>query len=212
MIKVAPSILAFDQLHMGDDIQKMIDAGCDMLHFDIMDGHFVPNFGFGPALLKRIHGQYSMTLDVHLMVDNPSKYICQMAENGAGYITVHSEIAEDTRELVDMIHSCGAKAGVALKPATGVDDVKDVLDCADMVLVMTVEPGFGGQKFREEMVEKVRQLRKTGYSGLIQVDGGVSMSNMPILAEAGVDVAVMGTALYKAEDRKAMIDAIHSLR
>ena len=211
MIKVAPSILAADPLRMGEEVRRMMDAGCDWLHVDIMDGHFVPNLSFSPALVKALKPVATVPLDVHLMMDEPSKYAEAFIKSGADILTVHAEIAEDLPSLLKHIRALGAKASLALKPATTVASIRDLLPLCDMVLVMTVEPGFGGQSFREECTDKIAELRQLGYTGLIEADGGVSLNNLPLLKSKGLDVAVMGTALYRSASPKEDITQIHNL-
>ena len=211
MIKVAPSILAADSLRMGEEVRRMMDAGCDWLHVDIMDGHFVPNLSFSPALVKALKPVSTVPLDVHLMMDEPGKYAEAFIKSGADILTVHAEIAEDLPSLLKHIRALGAKASLALKPATTVASIRNLLPLCDMVLVMTVEPGFGGQSFRAECTDKLAELRQLGYTGLIEADGGVSLNNLPLLKSKGLDVAVMGTALYRSASPKEDIAQIHSL-
>ena len=211
MIKVAPSILAADSLRMGEEVRRMMDAGCDWLHVDIMDGHFVPNLSFSPALVKALKPVATVPLDVHLMMDEPGKYAEAFIKSGADILTVHAEIAEDLPSLLKHIRALGAKASLALKPATTVASIRNLLPLCDMVLVMTVEPGFGGQSFRAECTDKLAELRQLGYTGLIEADGGVSLNNLPLLKSKGLDVAVMGTALYRSASPKEDIAQIHSL-
>ena len=211
MIKVAPSILAADPLNMERDVTRMINAGCDMLHVDIMDAHFVPNLSYSPALVKALHGRFDLPLDVHLMMDNPGKYIDVFMDAGASVLTIHAEIDEDVAALLDHIRSRGVKAGLSVKPGTPAEAIRHLLPHADMVLVMTVEPGFGGQKFNPAMLEKLTALRDMGYTGLLEADGGVSMSNAATLRAHGLDVAVMGTAMFGSPDPKRDMDALHAL-
>ena len=211
MIKVAPSILAADPLNMGQDVQRMLDAGCDLLHVDIMDAHFVPNLSYSPALVQALHSRFDIPLDVHLMMDNPGAYIEAFAKTGAWGITIHAEIPEDVQALLRKIRSLGVHSGLSVKPGTPVENIRSLLDDADMVLVMTVEPGFGGQKFQPAMLEKLRALRAMGYTGLLEADGGVSLGNLPDLKAAGLDVAVMGTAMFRSADPARDMKNIHSL-
>ena len=201
MIKLAPSLLAADLLHLGQDIQGMLDHGVDQLHFDVMDAHFVPNLSFGPSLCEAVHRTFPrVILDVHLMMDNPEKYLDAFVGAGSSSITVHREIAMEPDTILPIIRKKGVKAGLSLKPGTPAEALIPYLDLMDLALVMTVEPGFGGQKFMPEQVEKIRFLRQSGYRGDIAVDGGVNMENAPLLLEAGANILVMGTAYFRAED------------
>lgn len=211
-MKVAPSILAADPLNMERDVQRMVDAGADWLHVDIMDAHFVPNLSFSPALTSALHKAYpALPLDVHLMMDEPEKYADVFIDAGASVLTIHAEIDEDVAALLDHIRSRGVKAGLSVKPGTPAEAIRHLLPHADMVLVMTVEPGFGGQKFNPAMLEKLTALRDMGYTGLLEADGGVSMSNAATLRAHGLDVAVMGTAMFGSPDPKRDMNAIHAL-
>ena len=211
MIKIAPSILAADMLNMQRDVTRMVEAGCDMIHVDIMDAHFVPNLSYGPDMVKALKKAFTTPLDVHLMMDNPEKYLETFIGNGADILTIHAEIPGDVRAALEKIHALGAKTGLSVKPGTPVEAIADLLPLCDMVLVMTVEPGFGGQKFRPEMMEKIRQLRAMGYQGMIEADGGISRDTLPVLHEAGLSVAVLGTGLYRSEDPAGDIAFAHSL-
>ncbi|MBE5810713.1 MAG: ribulose-phosphate 3-epimerase [Clostridiales bacterium] len=211
-MKVAPSILAADPLSMGCDVQRMVDAGTDWIHVDIMDAHFVPNLSFSPALTEALHERFpALPLDVHLMMDEPEKYIDVFIDAGASVLTIHAEIAADVAALLDYIRSRGVKAGLSVKPGTPAEAIRHLLPHADMVLVMTVEPGFGGQAFNPDMLGKLTALREMGYTGLLEADGGISMKNVALLRQHGLDVAVMGTAMFSSADPKADMDAIHAL-
>lgn len=211
-MKVAPSILAADPLNMERDVQRMVDAGADWLHVDIMDAHFVPNLSFSPALTTALHKRFpGLPLDVHLMMDNPEKYIDVFIDAGASVLTIHAEIDGDVAALLQYIRGRGALAGLSVKPGTPAEAIRCLLPYADMVLVMTVEPGFGGQKFNADMLGKLDDLRSMGYNGLLEADGGVSMKNIVLLRQHGLDVAVMGTAMLGSADPEADIAAIHAL-
>lgn len=201
MINIAPSILAADLLHMGDEIQRMLSAGADVFHLDIMDAHFVPNLSFGPDMVKAVRrAAPKAVMDVHLMMDNPSAYLEAFCKAGADEITVHVEIEEDIPAILSAIHAMGLKAGLSLKPKTPWTALKPYLSLTDLILVMSVEPGFGGQSFMPEMVSKLRSLRDFGYAGVLSIDGGISEGNASLATEAGATRLVMGTALFKAAD------------
>lgn len=212
MIEILSSILASDVLNMGADVRRMQDAGVDSLHVDIMDAHFVPNLSFGPAVvsaLKKAFPNYHQ--DVHLMMDNPEKHIAEFVKNGAGAITVHAEIPGDVKAILQDIKARGVKAGVSVKPRTEAEAIRELLPLCDLVLVMTVEPGFGGQKFMPDMMPKIRALREMGYKGQIMVDGGINAETAKEAVAAGADALVMGTALLKADDPAAVVRACKEL-
>ena len=211
-MKISPSILAADMLNMERDVQRMIDAGTDWLHVDIMDAHFVPNLSYSPTLVAALHARFpELPLDVHLMMDNPEKYVDVFCDAGASVLTIHAEIPGDVAALLRQIRARGVKAGLSVKPGTPAESIRHLLPLADMVLVMTVEPGFGGQKFNADMLGKLDDLRRMGYTGLLEADGGVSMKNIATLREHGLDVAVMGTAMLGSADPKTDMDMIHTL-
>ena len=209
MIKIAPSILSADFANLERDIHRISDA--DYVHVDVMDGVFVPNISIGLPVLQSIRKVTDMFLDVHLMMDNPEKYLDVFAGAGAWGITIHAEIPGDVAGMLRHIRALGLSEGLSVKPGTPAEAIRTLLTYADMVLVMTVEPGFGGQKFQPAMLDKLRELRRMGYTGLLEADGGVSLSNLPDLKEAGLDVAVMGTAMYRSADPAADIRAIRQL-
>jgi len=210
MIDILPSILASDLLNMEQDVRRMLDAGADALHVDIMDAHFVPNLSFGPAMCKALRRAFPYTYqDVHLMMDNPEKYLDTFASAGANAITVHAEAAGDIAGMLLHIRDLGLKAGVSLKPGTSVEAIADKLFMCDLVLVMTVEPGFGGQSFMADMIPKIRTLRDLGFQGQVMVDGGINAETGRLCIEAGADALVMGTALFKSPDPAALITACH---
>ena len=212
MIKVYPSILAADLLNMGNDIERMLSAGVDGLHVDIMDAHFVPNLSFAPAMVSAIYKRFpDVWQDVHLMMDNPQDYMDTFMDAGADAVTVHAEIEADVGEILRKIRARGVKAGISIKPKTPAAAIEPLLDICDLILVMTVEPGFGGQKFMADMMPKISYLRKIGYPGNILVDGGVNAETAVQCVEAGADTLIMGTALLKAQNPSAVMAACRAL-
>ena len=212
MAKIAPSILSADFSDLGRDVAQVCDFGADYIHVDVMDGMFVPNISFGAPVMKSLNRISSVPYDVHLMIRDPDRYLEDFVTDRTKFITVHSEACLHLNRTIQHIHSLGVKAGVALNPATPESVLEYVLPYADLVLVMSVNPGFGGQKFIENSFEKVRrldQLRKSGGFGYeIEVDGGVNGNNARKLEEAGADILVAGSAVFKAEDRALAIREI----
>ncbi len=212
MVKIAPSILSADFSKLGEEIKDVERGGADYIHVDVMDGHFVPNITIGPLIVEAIRPITKLPLDVHLMIDNPDQYIEEFANAGADYLTVHVEACKHLHRTIHYIKSFGVKAGVVLNPATPVQTIEHVIDDIDMVLLMTVNPGFGGQKFIEQVLPKIRQVKelvdKKGLSVEIEVDGGVNEETARKCVEAGANVLVAGSAIYNERDRKKAIEKI----
>ncbi len=204
MIKIAPSILSADFSKLGEEIKKIEVSNSDMVHIDVMDGHFVPNITIGPLVVSAIRPITKLPLDVHLMIENPEKYITAFREAGADIITVHAEAVTHLDRVISQIHESGAKAGVALNPATHESALEYVLDKIDMVLVMTVNPGFGGQKFIEGMTKKISNIRRAiqerNLNVDIQVDGGINEKTVSKVYNAGANIMVTGSAFFHNPD------------
>ena len=214
-VMIAPSILSADFSKLGDEIKLVEHLGAEYLHFDVMDGHFVPNISFGIPVLKSISKIHSMVNDVHIMISEPKKYIKKFAEAGADIITFHYEACnslQEVEEIIDLIHDYGVKAGLSIKPNTSVEIIKPFLANLDLVLVMSVEPGFGGQSFISSALDKIQYLRyvidENDYDCLIEVDGGINEETAHLCAEAGVDILVAGSYLFGQPDIKERMESL----
>ena len=212
MIKIAPSILAADPLNLERDVRVAEGAGCDWIHVDVMDAHFVPNLAYSPDVVRRLKEVTSLPLDVHLMMDHPETLAEIFLDAGADSLTIHAEADTDVKALLEKIRGKGRLAGIAIRPHTPLETAMPYLEDADLVLVMTVEPGFGGQKLDEHVIGKIRALRDFGYKGLIEADGGITEHNLQMLAENGLTVAVMGTALFHAENMETCVSRLHAIQ
>ena len=209
MIKIAPSILASDFGNLGRDVRSLADWQADWVHFDVMDGHFVPNLSFGPPILSSIRPLTKLPIDVHLMVEEPARFIPWFLDAGADIITIHVEAEKHLHRALQQIHEAGRKAGIVLNPGTPAGAVKEVLLYCDLVLVMSVNPGYGGQKFIPESVAKIAELRRMiderGLTAEIEVDGGINPETAKLCIEAGATVLVAGSAVFQAKDPAGMI-------
>ena len=212
MIKIAPSILAADPLNLERDVTAAEKAGCDWIHVDVMDAHFVPNLAYSPDVVRRLKEVTPLPLDVHLMMDHPETLAETFLDAGADSLTIHAEADTDITALLEKIRERGRLAGVAIRPHTPLEAVTPYIGDADLVLVMTVEPGFGGQKLDEDVIGRIRALRDLGYRGLIEADGGITEHNIRMLVENGLTVAVMGTALFHTEDMEACVRRLHTIQ
>lgn len=212
MVKIAPSILSADFSKLGEEIKDVERGGADYIHVDVMDGHFVPNITIGPLIVEAIRPVTKLPLDVHLMIDNPDQYIEAFAKAGADYLTVHVEACKHLHRTIAHIKSFGVKAGVVLNPATPVEMIQHIIEDVDMVLFMTVNPGFGGQRFIPSVLPKIRALKELADSKNLQleieVDGGVNEETAQLCIQAGANVLVAGSSVYNKQDRAKAIAAL----
>ena len=213
MIKIAPSILSADFANLGAEVKKVVDAGAEFVHIDVMDGTFVPEITLGAGIVKAIRSVTDAVFDVHLMVEHPDTHIEAFAKAGADYITFHVEAAKHPHRMIQAIHALGCKAGVSLNPGTPIAMIEELLPDVDMVLVMSVNPGYGGQKFIPGSISKLQRIRKAldeiGSQAELQVDGGVNEENAQSIIDAGATVLVAGSAVYKSKDIPATIKKLH---
>lgn len=213
MIKIAPSMLSADFARLAEDVKDVEKGGADLLHIDIMDGHFVPNLTFGPDVVKSLRKHTALPFDVHLMVTNPEDYVQAFADIGTEYFTFHAEATPHLHRLVQDIKAHGMKAGIALNPSTPVAVLEDIAGDLDMILIMSVNPGFGGQKFIPQALRKIKKAKAlfayvNRKDAVVEVDGGVNAAAIEGVREAGVDIVVAGSAVFGAEDRAAMIQTL----
>ena len=212
MVKISPSVLAADLSNLASAVVEIEKAGAEMAHLDVMDGMFVPNMSFGMPVIEALRNKSGIIFDVHLMIVEPERYADRFIDAGADILTFHYEACKDSEKLLEHIRSRGVKAAISIKPKTTAEEIFHLLDKCDMVLVMTVEPGYGGQSFMPDMLPKVRAIReeadRRGLDLDIQVDGGINPETAKLCREAGANVLVAGSSVYKAQDRKAAIDAL----
>ncbi len=212
---IAPSILSADFSRLGEEIKSVEEAGADWIHIDVMDGHFVPNITIGPLIVEAVTRSTKLTRDVHLMIENPDAYIADFAKAGSSIITVHAEVCNHLHRTIHAIKDLNVKAGVVLNPATPLSAIDWILEDVDMVLLMSVNPGFGGQRFIPQSIEKIKDLKKSieekGLSILIEVDGGINIDTIGMVSEAGVDVFVAGSAIFGSENYAETINRFKSI-
>ena len=211
-LSISPSILASDFAHASDALKQISDSGCDYVHLDVMDGHFVPQITFGSKFIKDLKKESDLVFDTHLMIDKPEEKIESFIDAGADIITFHAEATNHIERCISMIKNSGVSAGIAINPGTSVSAIEAVLDEVDYVLVMTVNPGWGGQKFIPQTIKKIKELdlrrNEEGYNYIIEVDGGINKDNIKMLYDAGVSLAVMGTSFFREDDKESFVDEI----
>lgn len=212
MVQISPSILSADFSRLGEEMRAIQTAGAELVHIDVMDGAFVPNISFGAPVYGCVRKDCTIPFDVHLMINEPIRYLNDFAKAGADLITIHAEATDKVAETLTAIRDKGIKSGLSIKPGTSVDAIREYLPLCDLVLVMSVEPGFGGQKFMPLAVDKIRQLcdlrTELGLSYVIEVDGGINAETAPLCIEAGVDILVAGSAVFGKPDYKAAMDVL----